>query len=262
MSISYEEALSTLQSMFGEPWTRDTLDSVLRHHQGHMENTVDQILRYGGKDPQALVDQLQAGIDPEASAVNQDEALARQLAQEGRAASASRKPSGAKKGRGTPTVLPPDFLRIPSGQAQAPASATPATQMDSDEALARMLQDELFTEELAQNPDFAHLARGRPKTSGGLPSRTGNSRNASGRAIESPRRAAGDQPNIMGKISELGDNAKRRLQTLAAQFNANANRNNPSQGGQSDTANVAAAERRGLLDNDHDDMELAARKDL
>jgi hypothetical protein len=83
-----------------------------------------------------------------------------------------------------------------------------------------------------------------------------------GHAIESPRRAAGDQPNIMGKISELGDNAKRRLQTLAAQFNANANRNNPSQGGQSDTANVAAAERRGLLDNDHDDMELAARKDL
>jgi hypothetical protein len=256
MSISYEEALSTLEAMFGEPWSRETLDSVLRHHQGHMENTVDQILRYGGKDPQGLVDQLQAGIDPEASAVNQDAALARQLAQEGR--SASRKPSGAKKGRGTPTELPPDFLRVPSGR----VAAEPESQMDKDEALARMLQDELFTEELAQNPDFAHLARGRPNTSGGMPTRTGSSRAASSRMTESSRRVAGDQPNIMGKISELGDNAKRRLQTLAAQFNANRNNNNPSQGGQSGTANVAAAERRGLLDNDHDDMELAARKDL
>jgi hypothetical protein len=268
MSISYEEALSTLEAMFGEPWTRDTLDSVLRHHQGHMENTVDQILRYGDKDPQGLVDALQAGTDPEASAVTQDEALARQLAQEGRSASRKPKPPGGKKGRGTPTALPPDFLRIPSAQASTTSvtsvtSATPATQMDSDEALARMLQDELFTEELAQNPDFAHLARGRPNTSGGLPTRGGNPRTASGRMSESSRRVQGEQPNIMGKISELGDNAKRRLQTLAAQFNnANANRNNPSQGGQSDTVNVAAAERRGLLDNDHDDMELAARKDL
>jgi hypothetical protein len=29
-----------------------------------------------------------------------------------------------------------------------------------DETLARMLQDELFSDELARNPDFAHLARG------------------------------------------------------------------------------------------------------
>jgi hypothetical protein len=270
MSISYEEALSTLQSMFGEPWTRDTLDNVLRHHQGHMENTVDQILRYGDRDPQALVDALEAGTDPEASSVTQDEALARQLAQEGSASSRSKPSSGAsgaKKGRGAPTALPPDFLRIPSGQASSTtpmASATPATQMDSDEALARMLQDELFTEELAQNPDFAHLARGRPNTSGGQPSRS-NPRPASARQSDSSRRAAGgDQPDIMGKITQLGDNAKRRLQTLAAQFNnAKDKRSNASQGGgQSDTANVAAGERRGLLDNDHDDMELAARKDL
>jgi hypothetical protein len=256
MSISYEEALATLEAMFGEPWERDTLDSVLRHHKGHMENTVDQILRHGEKDPQILVNQLQAGIDPEQIAVNQDEMLARQLAQEARAAprrAPAAAAAAAKKGRGTPTVLPTDFLRVPSAQ----DASTPGTQMDSDEALARMLQDELFTEELARNPDFAHLARGRPTTSGGIPTRN---RTANGRTVETPRRP-GDPPNIMGKISELGDNAKRRLQMLAAQFNANANRINPSQAGQAETANVAAGERRGLLDND-DDMELAARKDL
>ena len=38
-----------------------------------------------------------------------------------------------------------------------------------DEALARMLQDELFSQELANNPEFAHLARGRPRTVGGRP---------------------------------------------------------------------------------------------
>jgi hypothetical protein len=36
MSISYEEALSTLQAMFAEPWTRENLDAVLRHHQGYV----------------------------------------------------------------------------------------------------------------------------------------------------------------------------------------------------------------------------------
>ena len=36
MSISYEEALSTLQAMFGEPWTRESLDTVLRHFQGYV----------------------------------------------------------------------------------------------------------------------------------------------------------------------------------------------------------------------------------
>jgi hypothetical protein len=34
MSISYEEALATLQSMFGETWSREDLDTVLRHKQG------------------------------------------------------------------------------------------------------------------------------------------------------------------------------------------------------------------------------------
>jgi len=66
------------------------------------------------------------------------------------------------KGRGTPTTLPRDFLRIP-GHATPTTNATssPApgnSQMISDEQLARMLQDELFVSELANNPEFAHIA--------------------------------------------------------------------------------------------------------
>lgn len=169
MAISYEEALSTLEAMFGAPWTRETLDAVLRHEKGHMENTCDRILNHGSQDPQILIDRLKSG-QTEAS---MDEELARQMQarQSGRRGGDSNStpvpapsPAPAKKGRGTPTELPKDFLRIPgynhrTTNGTGTGTAVTAGDMD-DETLARMLQDELFSEELARNPDFAHLARG------------------------------------------------------------------------------------------------------
>lgn len=171
MSISYEEALATLQAMFGEPWTRSTLDAVLRHEKGHMENTCELILAHGDADPQILVDRLKNnGPEPQ---VALDEELARQLAAQqpggghrggGGRGGPSSSPATKKKGRGTPTTLPDDFLRIPGykrsvASVVAAGGGSAAAIMD-DETLARMLQDELFAEELARNPDFAHLARG------------------------------------------------------------------------------------------------------
>lgn len=179
MAITYEDALATLTSMFGPPWTQETLDAVLRHYQGHMENTVDCVLRHGDGDPQVLIAQLHSGKTPEDVNSELDEQLALQLAQEEgsrrRAAptqpTTSQPPLSApqptKKGRGTPTELPPDFLRIPGADV-----TTTSSSMDSDEALARMLQDELFAQELRNNPEFAHLARwrSRPHMVGGRPS--------------------------------------------------------------------------------------------
>jgi len=246
MAISYEEALSTLQSMFGPPWTRDSLDTVLRHQKGHMENTVDMVLRHGEKDPQILIDQIEAGVDPDESTRQLDEQLARQLAQPPPSTSAPlAAPRGAPHGRGTPITLPEDFLRVPG--------AAPST-MD-DEALARMLQDELFSEELARNPDFAHLARGQAR-----PITNQRARSAAGM----PAGPAMPNVNVMEKLSELGDTTRRRLAAWAAQFN-NSRLNAAAGGGTaaaSPAAATAAAERRGLLDDDMDDMELAARKDL
>jgi hypothetical protein len=295
MSISYEEALETLQSMFGEAWTREGLDTVLRHKNGHMEDTVDAILRHGDRDPQVLIDQIAAGIDPEQSARDMDEALARQLAQGERvrsvaaaaagaapnasgasstasvagsstssvSSSSSLAPVGMPKGHGTPTTLPDDFLRIPGG-------FTPPSLVD-DEMLARMLQDELFSQELARNPQFAHLARGRGAAGAGEAAGSSASRRTF-TARGGPTAANSPVPNIMEKISELGDNTRRRLQLMAAQFNAaRANHAQGGGGGSADSptggaaatpgAASAAAERRGLLD-DMDDLELAARKDL
>ena len=284
MSITYEEALSTLQSMFGEPWNRDTLDTVLRHQKGHMENTVDMILRHGNRDPDILIDQIENGIDPAQSATAADEQLARQLARQttpipGNANRSSSSPAineSVHTGKGKPTTLPEDFLR--------PPGYTPGmtNSVSDDEALARMLQDELFTEELRRNPDFAHLAHGRASNSRlpGQVSRSSQNTNTAGnpataaanRFGEFARSLTGQQtqqqrndsavtqsPNILEKISELGDNAKRRLQLLAAQFNAN-NTNNRTQS--ADSGSKREPEFRSLLDNDDDNMELAARKDL
>ena len=188
-----------------------------------------------------------------------------------------------RTGKGKVITLPEDFLRVPG--------VTPGMQsISDDEALARMLQDELFTEELSHNPDFAHLARGSRTSDARFPQTPANSRSSSGGL--NPAAAAANRlgefascftgqqqqrpgsnrslnntvpqsPNIMDKISELGDNAKRRLQLLAAQFNANNNNRTAAAGGRgAPNSPGGATEFRGLLDDDDDNMELAARKDL
>jgi CUE domain len=218
MSISYEEALATLQAMFPEPWTRDSLDAVLRFEKGHMENTCERIMQHGDADPQLLVDRLKAG-GPEPQ-VAMDEELARQLASGGgRSNTSGNGPTGTgdtagsaltKKGRGTPTTLPDDFLRIPgykrSVASAANATANGAAAMD-DETLARMLQDELFSEELARNPQFAHLATGRSSAgrSRGGQSANGGSNRVSVSNARIPAAPNGPNPfegvNMVQKIS-------------------------------------------------------------
>jgi hypothetical protein len=266
MSISYEEALGTLSAMFGDPWTQDTLDTVLRIKKGHMENTVEAILQHGGGDPQALIKQLQSGASDSNTAM--DEAIARQIAQEERGGSGGRRsttttsqpaPAPKPKGRGTPTELPPDFLRIPG--APIPTAASNST-MDADEALARMLQDELFSQELANNPEFAHLARGgRPRMVGGRPSRSKNvgempRASAAGYPGGGHRRDHHEGPNILDKLSEMGGEARSRLAAFAAQWNeknrGTSNSNMTAMGARG----TAVQETRGLLDDDDDGEEM------
>ena len=78
-------------------------------------------------------------------------------------------PAAGTKSKGLPTVLPPDFLRIPGRKypvsspnaildERSGSGANMQGQMMTDEQLARMLQDELFQEELRNNPEFSHLA--------------------------------------------------------------------------------------------------------
>eukprot|EP00536_Pseudo-nitzschia_multiseries_P009482 jgi/Psemu1/319650/estExt_fgenesh1_pm.C_2640015 len=272
MAITYEEALATLEAMFADPWTRQSLDAVLRHEKGHMENTCELILEHGDKDPQLLVDRLRNG-GPEPQ-VAMDEQLARQL-EAGNSRSSSSSSSNnnhqSRAGqRGTPTTLPSDFLRLPGfrpapssrtqGASRSRAASSTSTEggapMD-DETLARMLQDELFSEELARNPDFAHLAGRQQQRRSERPASVSNARLPSapgGAPMQNPFEGV----NVMQKLSSMSDGARRRLQLFASNFEDKMkNINNPNKNGVSATAGLqeaggAAAERRGLLDCDDD----------
>jgi len=223
MAISYEEALATLQAMFSDSWTVESLDAVLRHEKGHMENTCDRILQHGDQDPQILVNRLKAG-GPEPQ-VAMDEELARRLASDTPSASATRERvrrnnrSSTGNGRGTPTTLPRDFLRLPghrypsssaavSGRSGANTTTSSAAvgadgQVMDDETLARMLQDELFSEELARNPDFAHLAGQRRRANNNNNGPRISSSNARLPAAQSgaPLQNPFEGVNVMQKIS-------------------------------------------------------------
>jgi hypothetical protein len=243
MSITYEEALGTLTSMFSAPWTEESLDTVLRHFEGHMENTVDAVLTHGDLDPQSLIQRLQSGANQE----DLDEQLARELANASQQQTISRNnvspvtpvPTPApveKKGRGTATTLPDDFLRIPSDNGN----------ISSDEALARMLQDKLFADEIRNNPEFAHLAQGRGRGNG-FP---GTQRNRVNQQNEGP--------NIMEALGSMGENAKKRLQEMAIKVKNNINNidNGTARRSTGPFGNGGkASERRGLLDIGEDDDE-------
>ncbi len=78
MSIIYEEALGTLNAMFTDLWDEDSLDTVLRHFEGHMENTVDAVLVHGDSPPADLLKRLETS-NTGASIADMDAQLAPQV---------------------------------------------------------------------------------------------------------------------------------------------------------------------------------------
>ena len=270
-----------------------------------MENCVECILVHGDGSPEELIRKLSTLPAGGAAAVNDidaDEELARQLAAESNnyartttnnaAAAAARRqqlqeqrrpmastvtaPSSSPsrssrqqtKGRGTPTILPSDFLRIPgrnysSDNIIATSSSAAVTNNNeqlpvnsngmTDEQLARMLQDELFQEELRNNPEFSHLAHG-----GGLGGQQPRARQQQQQQQQGP--------DFFDKLSELGDVAKNRFQAFAAGWNT---QNSSGSGGglfgvgggnnTNATPSPRGNERRGLLsdlDMDEDEEEM------
>ena len=72
MAVSYEDALDTLDAMFGsQGWTKTDLGALLRAQAGHMERTCEIILTNEGTPPQVVLANLVN--------TNDDAALARRL---------------------------------------------------------------------------------------------------------------------------------------------------------------------------------------
>jgi len=132
--------------------------------------------------------------------------------------------------------------------------------MMTDEQLARMLQDELFQEELRNNPEFSHLAGRRRNPSGR--STNGVAATRSGPTTTTTGRGGGgagwgERTDFFDRLSDLGENAKRRFQHFASSWNdpnAQTNRRPLFGGGGGSSGGHTIAnrgnERRGLLSND------------
>eukprot|EP00004_Rigifila_ramosa_P017386 TRINITY_DN422_c0_g1_i1.p1 TRINITY_DN422_c0_g1~~TRINITY_DN422_c0_g1_i1.p1 ORF type:complete len:301 (-),score=64.00 TRINITY_DN422_c0_g1_i1:64-909(-) len=116
--VAFEDAIATLQGMF-PTFDRGVIASMLEVNNGHMEKTVDNLL--------ALCDDT-----PDFSVVEPVE------------------PSYPAARRVPTSTLPADFLSF-----DEPTGPAPTAQMAEDERFARMLQDQLFMDELRQNPEIA-----------------------------------------------------------------------------------------------------------
>jgi len=92
ISLSYAEAISKMQSMFGEKWSKETLDFLLQHFQGHIENTIKAILDYGIQNQDNVLKAISTGSTTEA---DEDDFMVR------------------PKALSNTAILPNDYLRIP-----------------------------------------------------------------------------------------------------------------------------------------------------
>lgn len=114
--------MATLSAMFSHI-PPATLTAALRAHKWHMENTVAYLLDDSSRDYATA-----SSADADADAPQQPPAAA---------------PPRRYQGRGKPTTLPDDFLRVP-GRPRSSSAATAASddQLRADEALARQLQQQ------------------------------------------------------------------------------------------------------------------------
>jgi len=184
MNISYNEALDTLQSMFMD-WDRENLATILKIHKGHMEQTVEAILR--APAPNAPI--------PSSTLINNDRGHQTQ-----------------PKLRGRPVRLPDDFLQVPG-----PSDDNP---MFADEQLATMLQDELFLQELMADPDLQSIGTEFMATSPAHTRTTQppNTFNENTTPRGETHEESQNKWTIQSKMNELGTGMKKRLNDFAIKF--------------------------------------------
>lgn len=127
IALPYEEAISKMQFAFGDLWSKESLDFVLWHFEGLMENAINSILNHGINGPVALIQNL----TPCSGKVFEEDYAMR------------------RKTLGTPTILPPDFLRIPG----YPVPSTYGTY----EQYTRLLQYEMPHNEISNSSDQTNI---------------------------------------------------------------------------------------------------------
>jgi len=148
---SYEEALQTLQAMSAKHWTRHSLDAVLRHEKGHLQNACDRILKHGTKDPQLLLNQLK------------DEDMARRIAGSAPQSIAAQPRSsaatlGSQQSTRNPSYNPPYTSRSPTTTTTTVPTTTSSstnTSLEARIAQAKLNSVQTLSEEQAKRQQAA-----------------------------------------------------------------------------------------------------------
>jgi len=193
--VSFEEAVATLEAMFSDSgWSREQLVQALQMNGNHVENTVEFVLASGG--PPA------AELPPPATHSAPSSAAA--APGPGLAPAPAPRASGAYRGRRT--ELPPSFLRAPGWQ-QREAQA-------GDEALALMLQDEMFRRQVQAELGQDWLSQLRNPQLGGQ----------AARRQQQERRASQHegQPDAFAQLSkslaDMGESMRKKMNDIALRF--------------------------------------------
>lgn len=248
MSISYEEAISTLKVMFPD-WDEETLSTVLVSNQYHVERTIENILSMCGDSDvssnpaPAPIPVTQQSPQPSSAA----HAPIPSVSSPNRAIAAPAPALNSKQDRGIKCTLPEDFLRPPGYQYR----------IFADEELALMLQNELFQREVRAmfGDDFIRQTAGRQQQSTPqgrpVPARQGsaatrNSFSGNAGTNTDPATASDGDMGIMKSLSSMGSAARRNLSMLAARFSSN-----QQQTRNGETGN--AREFKPLVDGNNDD---------
>eukprot|EP00595_Chromulina_sp_UTEXLB2642_P000149 CAMPEP_0196761096 /NCGR_PEP_ID=MMETSP1095-20130614/213_1 /TAXON_ID=96789 ORGANISM="Chromulina nebulosa, Strain UTEXLB2642" /NCGR_SAMPLE_ID=MMETSP1095 /ASSEMBLY_ACC=CAM_ASM_000446 /LENGTH=267 /DNA_ID=CAMNT_0042110193 /DNA_START=14 /DNA_END=817 /DNA_ORIENTATION=+ len=206
MSISENEALESLQSMFPH-WDRETLQTVLYTNNGHMERTIENILIMDGNSDtsESYTTPATAPVpsvpyrQPNSNIrypINLSNSSFEDIPKENSSILSN------SNYRGIRFQLPDDFLRPPNYKKD--------NVMLADEQLALMLQNELFQKE-AESLGYSFRETRRPSTG-----RTST-------LSHSPTNTAGGGIPDMGiakTLSTMGETAKRNLSQLAMRFTA------------------------------------------
>jgi hypothetical protein len=204
--MSYEEAVTNLQAMFTriEP---EVIGAVLESSGFQLELAIEQLL---------TLDPAGDGAVSDAGPGGRSGSPVRDLDDPDRPPRTtfnSEAVVGSLDGALPTTVwrhtLPDDFLAVPGSSAPGGAvTSTSQEQMVEDAALAEMLSNEMFMEQLRSDPEFAAYLGQEAAYLDGLHG-------------DDPRAEAGDKKSMKERLSTMGTGMKRRFANLASKFRRN-----------------------------------------
>ncbi|TMW66483.1 hypothetical protein Poli38472_004248 [Pythium oligandrum] len=199
MALSYEEGMTTLRSIF-PTWDAQVLAELLEANDGHLENTIDMALT------------MEPPTQPTAATASPRA----QPRRSPRSSPRAKTPATQTAPRRARVTLPDDFLRLPSDDGDA-FSTRPMTEQEKQDAmLARMLQDEIFREQLFEDEEFSAHFHQDPRR--GASTRYATERSSMSREKSASEIASETFSAMSVKFNSMSEAMKKKAQEMYLKF--------------------------------------------